>query len=152
MLKRHLHAAFRVLVLACCLLASPFAFAQCGCPSDGHGAKLVAGTGLGQAFPAVDPASRNSAWPVYEFQREGVRYVQINDRDGNVRAAIGLIGGMAWVLPMGIDADRVHVATGNALSAAGARRVFGNAELVIEYVLDRDRRPAWEVRVLAQSK
>jgi len=152
MRNRHLKAMSLVLVLFGSLLASPLAFAQCGCPSDGHGAKLVASDGLGQSFPMAGLVAKGAQWQVYEFQREGVRYLQINDRAGNIRAAVGVIGGTMWVLPMGMDADRVQVATVQSLAPASARRVFGNEELAIDYALDADRRLVWTMRILAQAR
>jgi hypothetical protein len=53
---------------------------------------------------AADPA-----WQVYEFERDGVRYVQVNDKTGRVRAAVGRIDNTLWVLPIGSDADRVSI-------------------------------------------
>ena len=152
MLKRHLHVSFPVLVFVCGVVASPFSFAQCGCSDDGHGTPLLGGNSLGQSFPAAGLIAQDTAWQVYEFQRDGVRYLQINDRVGNVRAAIGLIGGTAWVLPMGIDVDRVRVTSGAALPTASARRVFGNGELAVDYAADASGRPVWTVRVLAQAQ
>jgi len=152
MLKRHLHASFPVLVFVCGLAASPLALAQCGCSDDGHGTPSKSGNSLGQSFPTVAPAAQDTTWQVYEFQRDGVRYLQINDRVGNVRAAVGRIDGTAWVLPMGIDAERVRIATGKSLPTARARRVYGNAELAVDYALDAKGRPVWTVRVLAQAQ
>ena len=152
MLKRHLQVSFPVLVFVCGVVASPFSFAQCGCSDDGHGAPLLGGNSLGQSFPPAGLIAQDTAWQVYEFQRDGVRYLQINDRVGNVRAAIGLIGGTAWVLPMGTDVDRVRVTSGAALPTASARRVFGNGEFAVDYAVDASGRPVWTVRVLAQAQ
>jgi hypothetical protein len=44
---------------------------------------------------------------VYVFERLGVRYVQINDLNGNVRAAFGNAGGDIFGLPIGLDANRL---------------------------------------------
>lgn len=150
MLKRHLHASFLALVLVAGFFASPLAFAQCGCSDDGHGQPLLGGNSLGQSFPPAGLVAQDTVWQVYQFEREGVRYVQINDRVGNVRAAIGRIAGTVWVLPMGLDVDRVRVTSGASLPSAQVHRVFGDAELSIDYVLDANGRPVWTVRVLAQ--
>lgn len=152
MLKRHLPASFPVLVLILGLVASPLAFAQCGCSDDGHGASLPGRNNLGQAFPSAGLVAQDTTWQVYQFERDGVRYLQINDRVGNVRAAVGRIGGTAWVLPMGLDVDRVRVASGAALPSASTRRVFGDGELAVDYVLDAGGRPVWTVRILAQAQ
>ncbi len=76
-----------------------------GGPSDGHGSPERAATGLGQSFPQADDVSLAAAWRVYEFEREGVRYLQVNGLDGTVHAAIGFIGDTFWALP--VSADRV---------------------------------------------
>ena len=152
MLKRHLPASFPVLVFVCGLVASPLAFAQCGCSDDGHGSAVLGGNSLGQSFPPTGLITQDTTWQVYQFERDGVRYLQINDRVGNVRAAVGRIGGTAWVLPMGLDVDRVRVASGPALPSASTRRVFGNAELAVDYALDANGRPVWTVRILAQAQ
>lgn len=57
---------------------------------------------------AIDLAS-DPAWQVYEFERDGIRYLQINDTANSARVAIGQIGETAWVLPIGRDADRVSI-------------------------------------------
>jgi len=152
MLKRHLHASFLILFVVAGFLASPSAFAQCGCSDDGHGQPLIGGNSLGQSFPPAGLVAQNTAYQVYQFEREGVRYLQINDRVGNVRAAIGRIADTVWVLPMGLDVDRVRVTSGASLPSAQARRVFGDAGLTIDYVLDANGLPAWTVRVLAQTQ
>ena len=96
-------------VLLCALVASPFASAACGCPSDGHGNGKFSGSGLGESFPMSADLAADPAWQVYEFERDGVRYVQVNDKAGRVRAAVGRIDGTFWVLPIGSDADRVSI-------------------------------------------
>ena len=71
-------------VLLCALVASPFASAACGCPSDGHGNGKFSGSGLGESFPMSADLAADPAWQVYEFERDGVRYVQVNDKAGRV--------------------------------------------------------------------
>ena len=88
MLKRHLQVSFPVLVFVCGVVASPFSFAQCGCSDDGHGAPLLGGNSLGQSFPPAGLIAQDTAWQVYEFQRDGVRYLQINDRVGSQGTAV----------------------------------------------------------------
>lgn len=114
------------LVLGFALLASPLASLAC-CPSDGNNPQKLASVGLGESFPTADAAAADATWAVYEFQRDGIRYVQANDRSGAVRAAVGRIGDTFWVLPIGVDADRVSV-PGNAVAIpayTSAKRVFG---------------------------
>jgi len=64
-------------------------------------------TGLGQAWPNATDVSASPNFHVYVFERLGVRYVQINDLNGNVRAAFGNAGGDIFGLPIGIDASRL---------------------------------------------
>lgn len=97
------------------MYASSLASAKCSCPDDGRD-NPAASRGLGESFPAAADLAADAAWQVYEFERDGVRYVQINDAAGTVRAAAGRIGATAWVLPIGTDADRVAV-PGDAVPA-----------------------------------
>jgi hypothetical protein len=46
---------------------------------------------------------------VYQFERDGIRYLQVNDSAGVVRAAVGRIENTFWVLPIGSDADHVLI-------------------------------------------
>lgn len=116
------------------LTASPLASAQCGCPSDGHGAPKAA-TGLGQEFPQAPDLAADAAWQVYEFERDGIRYVQVNDRNGAVRAAAGRIGNTFWAMPIGSDADRVAV-QGDAAPTGAPQVLFRSSD--VEVVLYRD--------------
>lgn len=95
-------------LLACAVLFTPAVWAKCSCPDDGRDSP-AASRGLGESFPAAVDLVADAAWQVYEFERDGVRYVQVNDSAGAVRAAAGRIGGTAWVMPIGTDADRVAV-------------------------------------------
>jgi hypothetical protein len=126
-------------ILLCAMMASPFASAKCGCPADGHGAPTlpitpIAGTaGLGDAFPATVDVAPDPAWQVYEFARDGVRYVQVNDKAGRVRAAVGRIDDTFWVLPIGADVDRVSIAPA-VLSARTGTVVYRSKDLEVVLV------------------
>ena len=135
---------FASLVLALATLSvMPRANALCGCPSDGNGAPKAA-TGLGQEFPSAVDLAADSAWQVYEFERDGVRYVQINEANGKVRAAAGRIAGTFWVMPIGDDADRVSLPD-DALPAGRARVLYRGRD--VEVVLFEDEaRPRWVIR------
>jgi hypothetical protein len=102
-------------VLVATMFASSFACAQV---SDGRD-KPAAVTGLGETLPRTSNLSKDLEWQIYEFQRDGVRYLQINDNVSNTRAAIGQIGATAWVLPIGRDADRVVVQSNTSTAVAG---------------------------------
>jgi hypothetical protein len=98
---------------------------KCSC-SDGHGAPQAA-TGLGQQYPQATDLAADPAWQVYEFERDGIRYLQINDASGQVRAATGRIGGTFWVMPIGSDADRVGV-DGRTPLVANARVLYRSSD------------------------
>lgn len=83
------------------------AFAQTDAPA----------TGLGQSWPNATDVSRNPHWHVYVFHLQGIDYIQINDLNGTVRAAVGTANGVAIVLPVGVDTMQVRTGTA-ALSHA----------------------------------
>jgi hypothetical protein len=68
-------------------------------------------TGLGQAWPNAVDRSASPNWHVYVFERDGVRYIQINDRNGTVHAALGRAGDTTFVLPVGVDANEVTISS-----------------------------------------
>ena len=108
MLKYSSFHIFGSITLAvCAAVVSPIASATC-CPNDGNGSPKAA-SGLGESSPATVDLAADSDWQVYEFERDGIRYVQVNDHYGRVRTAVGRIGGTFWVLPIGDDAGRVSV-------------------------------------------
>ncbi len=136
-------------LLAGTLIASPVVSAKCGCPDDGNWAPAAA-RGLGQSFPEAIDLAADPAWQVYEFERDGVRYVQVNDLSGNVRAAAGRIGGTFWVMPIGADADRVAV-PGDALPAGSPRVLYRGADVEVVLYQDGDRQ-RWLVRPLTAAQ
>lgn len=72
-------------------------------------AATPAHTGLGQNWPNAQDVSASPHWHVYVFTANGIRYVQVNDLNGNVRAALATANGQLLVLPMGRDAQRMWV-------------------------------------------
>jgi hypothetical protein len=139
--------AASAIVLSGTIAASPGAIACC--PGDGNGAPRAA-SGMGESFPqAVDLAS-DPAWQVYEFSRDGIRYLQINDRSGVVRAAVGRIGETFWVMPIGIDADRVSV-SGVATQAGAYRSLYKREDIEIE-LLESANGTYWLIRSPAQAQ
>jgi hypothetical protein len=64
-------------------------------------------TGLGQAWPNATDVSSNPNFHAYVFVLAGVKYVQINDLNGNVLAAIGTSNGQFLTLPIGRFAQLV---------------------------------------------
>lgn len=61
----------------------------------------LATTGLGQSIPAAKDISHHPMWLIYGFERDGVRYFQVNDLAGQVQLIVGMIGGTFWALPAG---------------------------------------------------
>lgn len=120
----------------------PDAMAKCGCPSDGNSAP--AAMGLGESFPQADDLAVDPAWQIYEFERDGIRYTQINDSAGNVRAATGRIGETLWVMPIGRDADRVAL-PGDSMPVGQPRVLYRSVE--VEVVLYQDgSQQRWLIR------
>lgn len=146
MFMRHLRIALcSVAILPGLVSVSTTASAACGCPADGNW-KLTSSRGLGESFPNATDLAADPAWQVYEFERDGVRYIQVNDRAGIVRAAAGRIGNTAWVMPIGVDADRVAV-PGDALPVGAARVLYRGSD--VEVVLYQDNSQArWFIRPL----
>lgn len=83
--------------LAAMAMVSTRALADDGLPS----------TGLGQSWPNATDVSASPHWHVYVFERSGIRYVQINDLGGKVRAAFAVSSGHFLALPLGSDASRL---------------------------------------------
>ncbi len=131
-------------VLLCALMASPFARAACGCPADIHGAPVLGKVGLGEAFPLIADIAPDPSWKVYEFARDGIRYVQVNDKFGVVRAAVGRIEDTFWVLPIGSDVDRVSTSE-EVSPTAGSQLIYrsNDVEVVLYRIGSQDR---WIIR------
>ncbi len=140
--------ASTILMLAT-MFTSSFAYAQCGCPSGGGDAPKAA-SGLGQATPSAVDLASDPAWQVYEFERDGIRYLQINDSANRTRAAIGQIGATAWVLPIGRDADRVAIQSSTSSAVAG-RVLYRDKEIEVVYYLESNQ-DRWIVRPRDSSR
>lgn len=135
--------ALRAAMLTLAMLAPATAWACC--PSDGKTSPSAA-RGLGESSPEAPDLAIDAAWKIYEFERDGVRYTQINDSAGNVRAAVGRIGGTAWVLPIGRDADRVLL-SGDALPAGNTRVLLRSHEIEV-VLIENGVTQYWWVRAL----
>jgi hypothetical protein len=129
-----------VLLTAALFLSAIFAptAAFACCPDGGVGAPKMATKGLGQSTPAAMDLTTDLAWHVYEFQRDGITYTQINDVSGTVRAAIGRIGTTIWVMPIGSDAERVSL-PGDPNPSGQSKSLYRSNE--IEVILVR-----WVIR------
>ncbi|HUB90001.1 MAG TPA: hypothetical protein VMA74_09765 [Dyella sp.] len=89
------------------LCATPAAFAQTASPA----------TGLGQAWPNAADVSANPNWHVYVFVLNGVKYIQVNDLNGTVHAAVGTANGTSIVLPVGVDSQNVSTPSSGSTTA-----------------------------------
>jgi len=112
----------RVLVAGMLFSAAGAAFAgpPC-CLSEPHGTARAT-TGIGQTAQLSANVSQSAAWSAYELERDGIQYLQVNDRDGNVRVIIGNIGETFWSLPAGSAADLVSLPKQLVSIPAGAPR------------------------------
>lgn len=134
------------LLLLATMFVSSLAYAQV---SDGRD-KPRAVNGLGESLPNTMDLSSDPNWQVYAFERDGIRYLQINDGANNARAAIGMIGTTAWVLPIGQDADRV-VVSGTGAPVTAGRVVYRDEDVEVMHHLDSDR-DKWIVRPIDSSR
>ncbi|MGN2243187.1 hypothetical protein ACFWZU_06745 [Frateuria sp. GZRR33] len=87
-------------------------------------------TGLGQAWPNTQDLSSSTHWHVYAFTSDGVKYIQVNDLNGNVRGAIAAANGQFLVLPMGRDARRISTPQKVATLSSTVVPLPAHAELV----------------------
>jgi hypothetical protein len=140
MLIQHSRALlYSILALFGSLLASSPASACC--PSGGVG-EPAPSNGLGQINPPSIDLAPHSPWQVYEFERDGIRYLQINDSAGVVRVAVGRIDTTFWVLPIGADADRVSV-QGQALPTGTPTQVYLGPDVEIVLYEEGDHQSWW---------
>ena len=97
----------------------------------------AAATGLGQSWPAAMDVSSSGHFHVYLFERAGVRYVQVNDLDGKVRGAFGIVKDQVFALPMGPDTARLAIPADTstpAPSAQGSEVIYSSDDMqVIAY-------------------
>lgn len=114
----------RALCVLAGLLTLGEASAQVCCPSGGVG---VRATGLGDSHPSATNLALDAAWSIYEFQRDGVTYVQINDAAGAVRAVVARVDNALWVVPMGKDVDRVSVPASNSIGTSSSNATASKA-------------------------
>lgn len=89
-------------LLLATMLTSPFAYAQCGCPSGGGDAPKVAGS-TGASVPSAIDLVRDPTWQAHESTWQGARYMQINSTTSDARVAALQIDATVWVIQ--IDAQ-----------------------------------------------
>lgn len=94
-------------------------------------------TGLGQAWPNAADVSVSPHYHAYVFQLGGVRYIQINDVNGNVLGSVGTAGGQFITLPIGKFAHLVSTpqqpaaTSSNATAAASPTTVYNDGTTTI---------------------
>jgi hypothetical protein len=105
-------------------------------------------TGLGQAWPNATDVSASPHYHVYVFVRDGIRYVQVNDLNGTVRAAVALADNVVLVLPVGVDAQYVTVQHGVAQSAnaSGSETIYSDS--VVRIIAAPTGTGAVQIRVI----
>jgi hypothetical protein len=77
-------------------------------------------TGLGQSWPNTTDVSASPHYHVYLFARDGIRYIQVNDSSGKVRAAFATANQVIFVLPIGADAQAAGTSQPSAAQTATA--------------------------------
>ncbi|WP_307753626.1 hypothetical protein [Xanthomonas albilineans] len=107
--------------------------AQACCPGGIHHAPPAPTVGLGESLPNAQNLSLDPQWRIYEIQRDGVDYLQINDLTGKVRAAVGNVSGVLWVLPMGADVSRVSLPTKGS-ETKGALPVYQTSAFIVRLI------------------
>ncbi|KVT58029.1 hypothetical protein WK53_28715 [Burkholderia ubonensis] len=120
------------------------AFAQTDAPA----------TGLGQSWPNATDVSRNPHWHVYVFHLHGIDYVQINDLNGTVRAAVGTTNGVAIVLPVGVDALQVRTDTAalsHAATSLAAQTVYRDNATTVTATPQSDGTNIFTVTAICQD-
>jgi hypothetical protein len=87
-------------------------------------------SGLGQSWPNATDVSANPHWHVYVFDKDGIRYVQVNDLNGSVHGAIATAGGQVLVLPIGSDSQNVSTAT-STTTGTSSQTVYSDSQVTI---------------------
>lgn len=90
-------------------------------------------TGLGQAWPNAPDVSTSPRWHAYVFEKDGIRYIQINDLAGHVHGAFATAKGQYLVLPIGSDAATA-TATDAASTDTGAETVYDDGSTKVTAV------------------
>lgn len=108
-------------------LLTPQAMACCPTGTGGAPAK----SGLGESYPETMDLAPDSAYGVYAFELDGIKYLQVND-GGQVRFAVGYIGETMWAVPAGVDASRVRL-PGDPLPAGAGLVVYSGEMTVTRY-------------------
>jgi hypothetical protein len=95
-------AVVTAFLLIATMFTSPFAYAQCGCPSGGGDAPKAA-SGQGQAIPEIVDLAGDPAWQVRESEDGGMRYLQSSNTTSGVRVVTAQIDASAWIIQAGAE-------------------------------------------------
>ena len=76
--------------------------------------------GLGQSWPNTTDVSSNPNFHAYVFKRSGIKYIQVNDINGNILGAVGTQNGVFITLPVGQFAAEVSTPEATASTTAMA--------------------------------
>jgi hypothetical protein len=107
-------------------------------PSDYHTIELRS-YGLGHSHPHVSSVSDDPDWLVYEFERDGVTYYQVNDLAGRVQVIFGRVDDAFWTLPAGVEPSRVSLPSQRVLlpESAVASLVYRHPEFsLLRYMVE----------------
>lgn len=92
--------------------------------------------GLGQSWPNAADVSSNPSLHAYVFVLRGVKYVQVNDINGNVLGAVGTSNGDFITLPIGrfsnlVSTPQESAAATTATPVGAATTVYQDGSTVI---------------------
>ena len=92
--------------------------------------------GLGQSWPNTVDVSSNPSLHAYVFVLRGVKYVQVNDINGNVLGAVGTANGDFITLPIGrfsnlVSTPQESAAATTATPIASPTTVYQDSTTVI---------------------
>ncbi|HCQ46278.1 hypothetical protein [Stenotrophomonas rhizophila] len=103
------------------------AWALC-CPGDIK-EPMSAGSGIGQVQPPETDVSLDRQWAVHTFERDGVGYLQVSEKSGDVQFIIGKSGSFYWVLPAGPNDTSITLPSDHGQTAPiHAREVYRHPE------------------------
>lgn len=97
---------------------------------DGQTIMALTGNDLGSSAPARANWSQSPNWQAFAYERQGVRYIQVNDLEGVVHVVVGITRARTLVLPLGTDADQVVV----GLPTVHGATVYRDAAVEVELV------------------
>ncbi|HUB89273.1 MAG TPA: hypothetical protein VMA74_06035 [Dyella sp.] len=66
------------------------------------------------------------------FMLNGIQYIQVNDLNGTVHAAVGTANGTSIVLPVGVDAQNVSTPAQSSTTSASPSTTSGAAQTVYQ--------------------